>query len=81
VIQSSSVRWALTVARGRGGVHTGIWCGGLAEGDHFEELGVDGSIILEFILKKWNRSMCWIDLAQDRDRWLGLVNAGSFLTS
>jgi len=32
-------------------------------------------IILKWILGKWDRVMDWIDLAQDRDRWRGLVNA------
>ena len=29
--------------------------------------GVDGRIILKWILEKWNGSIDWIDLAQDRD--------------
>jgi hypothetical protein len=45
------------------------------EGDHLGDPGVDGSIILKCILKKWNGGMDWIELAQDRDRWLALVNA------
>jgi hypothetical protein len=32
-------------------------------------------IILKWILKKWDGSMDWIDLAQDRDRWQNVVNA------
>jgi hypothetical protein len=40
-----------------------------------ENRGVDGSIILNWILRKWNGGMDWIDLAQDRDRWRALVNA------
>jgi hypothetical protein len=27
------------------------------------------------IMMKWGRGMKWTDLAQDRDRWLILVNA------
>jgi hypothetical protein len=42
---------------------------------NFEDLGVDGRIILKCIFKKWNGSMDWIDLAQNRDRWRALVNA------
>ena len=34
---------------------------------------VDGRIILKWIFKKWG--MYWIGLAQDRNRWLTLVNA------
>ena len=37
--------------------------------------GVDGRIILRLIFRMWFRSMLWIDLAQDRDRWRALVNA------
>jgi hypothetical protein len=27
-------------------VHTGFWCGNLREGDHWEDPGIDGRIIL-----------------------------------
>ena len=34
------------------------------EGDHLEEPGVDGRIILKWILERWNGGvMDWIDLA------------------
>jgi hypothetical protein len=40
---------------GAGEVHTGFWWGeDLKEKDHFENLGVDGRIILKWILKKWD---------------------------
>jgi hypothetical protein len=49
-------------------------------------------IILKWIFEKWELGdMDWINLAQDRDRWLSLVNAimklqvpqnaGNFLTN
>jgi hypothetical protein len=41
------------------------------EGDHLECPGVDGRIILKWILQKWNEGQ---DLAQNRDRWWGFVN-------
>jgi len=40
-----------------------------------EDPGLDGKIILRWVFRKWGRGMGWIDLAQDRDRWLALVNA------
>jgi hypothetical protein len=34
---------------GRGEVHTGFWWGNLREGDHLEDQGVDGRVILKLI--------------------------------
>jgi len=46
------------------------------ERDHWEDLGVDGRIILRWICGKWDvGGMDWIKLAQAGDRWRALVNA------
>jgi hypothetical protein len=45
------------------------------EGDHLGDPGVDGRIILKWILKTWIGGMYWIELTQDRDRWRAVVNA------
>ena len=57
-----------------------------------EDIEVDGNIILKWIFKKWDASVDWIDLAQNRDRWWWTLvigetkirvpkNAGNFLNS
>jgi hypothetical protein len=38
------------------------------EGNHLEDSGIDGRIILKWILEKLDGGMDWINLAQDRDR-------------
>jgi hypothetical protein len=40
-----------------------------------EDPGVDGRIILKWICEKLDGGIDWIDLAQDKDRWLAVVNA------
>ena len=48
---------------GRGGLHAGFWWGNLSEGDHLEDLGVDGGgVMLRFIFRKW-----------DGGTWTGLI--------
>jgi hypothetical protein len=42
---------------------------------HLEHLGVDGRIILKWVLKKWNGRRDWVCVVQDRDGWRALVNA------
>jgi hypothetical protein len=42
--------------------------------DHTEDLGVDGKLILEWILNKWSGKVDWTHLAQYRDQWREFVN-------
>jgi hypothetical protein len=43
--------------------------------DHLEDMGVDGKIILEWILRETGREILdWIQLAQDRDQWRAVLN-------
>jgi hypothetical protein len=54
VIKSIIIRWAGHVAcMGKGEACTGFWWEKLRERDHLRELGVDGRIILRWILRKW----------------------------
>jgi hypothetical protein len=55
-------------------VHTGFWWGELREGDHLENPGIDGRIVLKCIEVGWE-GVEWIDMAQDRDRWRAVVSA------
>jgi len=56
-------------------VRTGLWWEDLRQEDDSEEPGVDGSIILQWVFKKWQGDMNWIDLAQHMDRWRAVVKA------
>jgi len=61
---------------GRGEVYTGFWWGNLRERDRLQDLGVDGSILLNWIFNKWDcGGMDLIKVAEDRDRWRTLVTA------
>jgi len=62
VIKPRRMRWTGHVARvGRGEVHTGWWLGNLRERDHLEDSGLDGTIMLRWIFRKWDVGV-WIGL-------------------
>jgi hypothetical protein len=44
-----------------------LWWEDLRERDYLENPGVDEKMILRWICRKWDGSMDWIELAQDRD--------------
>jgi hypothetical protein len=46
----------------------------LREGDHLEDLAVDGRIILNCIFERLDGGIDWIDVAQDRVRRRAVVN-------
>jgi hypothetical protein len=43
----------LVARMGREDVHTGFWWEHLSEGDHLEDPGVDGRIILKWVFRNW----------------------------
>jgi hypothetical protein len=52
----------------RGEACTGFWWVNLGERDHWRDPSIEGMILLRLIFRKWDGSMDWIELAQDRDR-------------
>ena len=54
VIKSRKMRWVGHVVHERGEVYTGLWWGNLMERDHLGDPGIDGRIILRWILRKWD---------------------------
>ena len=68
------MRWAGHVAHMvRGEVHTRILWGNLREGDHLEDSGLDGRIILKWILEKWD-GRTWTEQI-----WLSIGTGGRLL--
>jgi hypothetical protein len=55
VIKSRRMRWVRYVARKTAEVYTGFWWGDLR--DNFEDIDVDGRIILKWIFKKWEEGL------------------------
>jgi hypothetical protein len=59
----------------RGETCTGFWWESLKEKDHLEDQGVDGKMGSKCTLGRLVGGVEWTHPAQDRDRWLAVVNA------
>ena len=53
-------------------VYTGLWWGGLREGDHLGDPDMDGRLILRWIFRKWDGE--WTGSS-----WLRIVTGGTHL--
>jgi hypothetical protein len=85
MMKSRRMGWDGHVARveERRGVYR-VWCGNL-EGDHLEDLGVDGRIILKLIMKKsvgsaW-AGLIWLGagFCESGNKPLGTVKCGEYV--
>ena len=54
---------------GQGEVYTGFWFGNLRERVHSEDIGIDGKIILKWILNWMGRD----GLGEERDKWRAVL--------
>ena len=72
-IGKNEISWACSVhGERRGELYTGFWWGGMHEGDHFRDPNVDGTIILRWIIRNWDR--VWTGSS-----WLRIVTSGTQL--
>jgi hypothetical protein len=70
------MRWTGHVAVwGSVEVRTGFWLKNLRQRDLLEDLGIDGGVILKWIVKLSDGGMNWIDLNQYREIRRALLDA------
>jgi hypothetical protein len=55
-------------------MHAGLWWESQKERINWEDLDVDGRIMLKWILEMGWGVMDWFDLAHDNDQWRAFVN-------
>jgi hypothetical protein len=51
-----------------------VWWGNLRERVYLKYAGINGRILLNWLFRKWDGDMDWIDLTQDRDEWRAFEN-------
>jgi hypothetical protein len=73
VTKSRTMRWAGHVSYiGRGEV------GKPDKRDHLEDTGLEERLILKCVFKRQERSLDWVDLTQDTDRWRAVAIVVTF---
>jgi hypothetical protein len=56
-----------------------VWWGNVRERGYLEDVDINATIILKWVLLKWvfnmwyGRGIDWVDLAEDRYRWRALL--------
>jgi len=60
--------WSEKTKGGDSGRAYRVFMGRVEEKNNLKDLGVDGRKILKLAFKKWDGSMDWIDLTEDRDK-------------
>ena len=71
---SDEIRWGeCGTYWGTRGLHTRVWWRNLKKRDHLEDLGIDGRIILKWIINRMVKLQL-DELAVDRDKRWAIVN-------
>jgi hypothetical protein len=52
-----------------------VWWGNLRVRVYLEDAGIEGRILLNWVFKKWDGGVEWMDLIQNTDGWWAFENA------